>query len=270
MSLLIRSRGVLSVIVLLAVGMSWGVGAARAGAAGGYDVVGCKPSRAHPFPVVLLPGGGGDGSLGYLMIGPALAKDGYCAFRLAYGRYKGNYGYGPIAASADQLARFVKHLLKTARTRKVAIVAHSEGGLVARYYAKYLGGGRTVSDLIGLATPNHGSTNPKTKGPPDCPACREVVAGSAFLRRLNAGTETPGDVDYTMIASTADTTVTPLRSVFLSGRPARRTNVLIQQQCPADHPSHAALLFDAVALQWIENALARRGPADPQFRPRCP
>ena len=46
------------------------------------------------------------------MIGPALAKDGYCAFRLAYGRYKGNYGYGPIAASADQLARFVKHLLR--------------------------------------------------------------------------------------------------------------------------------------------------------------
>ena len=179
MSLLIRSRGVLSVIVLLAVGMSWGVGAARAGAAGGYDVVGCKPSRAHPFPVVLLPGGGGDGSLGYLMIGPALAKDGYCAFRLAYGRYKGNYGYGPIAGSADQLARFVKHLLKTARTRKVAIVAHSEGGLVARYYAKYLGGGRTVSDLDRARHTKPWLDQPKDQGPARLPS---LPRGSRRIR----------------------------------------------------------------------------------------
>jgi hypothetical protein len=27
--------------------------------------------------------------------------------------------------------------------------------------------------------------------------------------------------------------------------------------------------LDPVALQWVENALGRNGPANPAFRPRC-
>ena len=58
-----------------------------------------------------------------------------------------------------------------------------------RYFIKYLGGAAIVDDLVGLAPSNHGTTNPLAPvAGLSCPACRQQVAGSAFLRDLNAAT----------------------------------------------------------------------------------
>jgi hypothetical protein len=32
---------------------------------------------------------------------------------------------------------------------------------------------------------------------------------------------------------------------------------------------HLGITTDPVALQWVENALARQGPANPAFAPAC-
>jgi triacylglycerol lipase len=45
--------------------------------------------------------------------------------------------------------------------------------------------------------------------------------------------------------------------------------VLLQDRCPLDVAEHLGIIYDAVALRWVRNALGRPGPADPGFRPRC-
>jgi triacylglycerol lipase len=63
--------------------------------------------------------------------------------------------------------------------------------------------------------------------------------------------------------------VTPYQSAFLAPEDARVTNVLLQDDCPTDVSDHIALTDDPVAVQWVLNALAAPGPADPSFRPDC-
>lgn len=61
------------------------------------------------------------------------------------------------ARSAARLAGVVDEALRETGARKVIIVAHSMGGLVARYYCRVLGGEARVHQLILLASPTLGS-----------------------------------------------------------------------------------------------------------------
>jgi triacylglycerol lipase len=227
----------------------------------------CRPSGEHPRPVVLVHGTFGDMTVSWNLISPALVQQGYCVFALDYG----NRATGRIEDSAVQLRDFVDKVLTATGAHKVSIVGHSQGGMMPRYYVKFLGGAAKVDDLVGLAPSNHGTTNPLA--PPaghyaSCPACTQQVAGSAFLRHLNAGDETPGLVSYTQVETSHDEVVTPYSSAFL--KPGRRTtNVLLQDRCPLDLSEHLGIIYDPVALQWVENALGRPGPADPRFKPTC-
>jgi triacylglycerol lipase len=144
--------------------------------------------------------------------------------------------------------------------------------MMPRYYIRFLGGAAKVRDLIGLSPSNHGTKNPMVLvgAALGCTACAEQEAiGSPFLDRLNAGDETPGPVDYTVIQTAYDGVVIPYTSAFLDGPAGRVTNVTLQTSCPGDFTGHLTIPTDPVALQWVEDALARAGPADPAFRPRC-
>jgi triacylglycerol lipase len=226
----------------------------------------CKPPPQHPDPVVLVPGT--FDATSWAVIAPALAQRGYCVFTLEYG----NAGTGDIVRSAHQLAGFVDRLLKRTGAHKVAIVGHSEGGLMPRYYIRFLGGASKVSTLVALAPSNHGTTNPLALigAMNGCTACAQQVAwGSAFLDRVNSGDETPPPVDYTNIETEYDQIVLPYTSAFLNGPRARVTNVILQDRCPSDTVGHLGITTDPVALQWLDNALGRDGPANPSFVPAC-
>jgi triacylglycerol lipase len=230
------------------------------------DSQSCKPPPQHPDPVLLVPGT--FAATSWALIGPALTQRGYCVFTINYG----NAGTGAIAGSARQLGHDIDHILGVTGARQVAIVGHSEGGLMPRYYVKQLGGAAKVSDLIGLAPSNHGTTNPigLVGAVWGCTACgQQVTWGSTFLKQLNAGNETPPPVDYTVVQTRYDAVVTPYQSAFLAGPRARVTNVTVQARCPNDTADHLTLPDDPVAVQWIENALAVNGPADPSFVPTC-
>jgi triacylglycerol lipase len=225
----------------------------------------CKPPSQHPYPVVLLPGTYGITS--WQLIGPQLAQLGYCVSTFAYG----SNGTGDIATSAEQLATMVDRLRARTGASRVSIVGHSEGGMMPRYYVEFLGGATKVDKLVALAPSNHGTLNPATFGGAltGCVACAQQQAGSAFLTHLNAGDETPPPVDYTVIETIYDEVVIPYTSAFLSGPASRVTNITLQQQCPKDLVGHIGITSDPVALQWVENALASQGPANPQFVPTC-
>jgi triacylglycerol lipase len=256
--------GVLLVVVGLLAALALQLpGCAPASRAATGAVSSCVPSTRHPEPVVLVPGTLVQTTWNF--VGPALAQQRYCVYRFDYGRY----GTAEIGKSAKQLAKFVDAVLARTHAKKVSIVGHSQGGMMPRYYIKFLGGGRKVDDLIGLAPSNHGTLNPTIAATPDCTACVEQLWGSKFLEKLNRGTVAPGPVDYTVIQTLDDLVLVPYTSAFLSGPHKRITNVTLQSACPSAFVSHLGLPSDPIALQWIENALSRKGPADPNFTPTC-
>src|ERR1700704_5134909 len=159
----------------------------------------CKPSRAHPRPVILVHGTFEDMSGNWQALSPLLYDNGYCVFALNYGSFGGSgqfgiYGTGDIGQSAEQLAGFVTQVLAATGVRKVDLVGHSQGGMMPRYYLRFLGGAKKVRTLVGLSPSNHGtpvsglftlaSFFPGATGFFGlCTACEEQAAGSAFLAK---------------------------------------------------------------------------------------
>ncbi|WP_246531103.1 esterase/lipase family protein [Streptomyces bathyalis] len=242
---------------------------AAADSEGGWNDFDCKPSEAHPRPVVLVHGTGGNKIDNWLGLAPYLKKRGYCVFSLDYGQYNGIpllHGLGPIEDSAAQLDTFVDKVLDSTAKGKVDIVGHSQGGMMPRYYMKFLGGADKVNALVGIAPSNHGTTlNGLTKlvdlipGLGDAvdglaPSLMQQKQGSDFINRLNEGGDTLPGVKYTVIATKYDEVVTPYKSQFLDGPDVK--NVTLQDLCPADISEHLAIgLFDKLAFHETANAL---------------
>jgi triacylglycerol esterase/lipase EstA (alpha/beta hydrolase family) len=236
----------------------------------------CRPSAAHPRPVILVHGTFADMSDSWQAISPLLRNNGYCVFALNYGSYAdsgllGIDATGDIPTSAEQLSAFVDRVLAATKASQVDLVGHSQGGMMPRWYLRFLGGGAKVHALIGLAPSNHGTTLEGLFTLASdlgagafvgvlCPACEQQEAGSPFLAELDAGSETVPGVQYTNIESANDEVVTPYTSAFLSGPDV--TNILLQNQCPLDQGEHLSMPYDHIADADVLNALdpARRVP----------
>jgi triacylglycerol lipase len=226
----------------------------------------CRPTPAHPVPVVLVHGTFENSLQNWGTLAPYLVAQGYCVWSLNYG----NFATGRIQDSAKQLATFVDYVRGQTGAAKVDLVGHSQGGMMPRYYIKFLGGAAKVDKLIGLAPSNHGTTNPFAPYGGSCIACVQQVYQSPFIQHLNQGDETPGNVYYTVIETRYDEVVTPYTSAFLAGPASQVTNVLLQKKCPSNVDDHVAVSYDPVVFQWVLNALQRRGaPANPAFTPTC-
>jgi triacylglycerol esterase/lipase EstA (alpha/beta hydrolase family) len=106
---------------------------------------GCKPSAAHPRPVVLVHGTFADMADSWQALSPLLVNHGYCVFALDYGPDGGSGavgvdGIGDIPTSAAELGAFVDRVLAATGAAKVDLVGHSQGGMMPRYYLKNLAG----------------------------------------------------------------------------------------------------------------------------------
>ena len=236
----------------------------------------CHPSSAHPYPVVLVHGTLENMTFNWNALSPLLANNGYCVFALNYGQEAGRFigapgatppgGTARIEDSAGQLSSFVNRVLTSTGASKVDLVGHSQGGMMPRYYLKFLGGAPKVHDLVGLSPSNHGTTlsgltaliNLFPGGSAGVTAicgtaCTEQLAGSAFLANLNSGGDTVAGVKYTVIETRYDEVVTPYRSAFLSGPGV--TDITLQNQCLLDFSEHLATPFDHIALRDVLNAL---------------
>lgn len=261
----------LAVLALTAAALVAPTGAAQAATApsSGWNNWSCKPSAAHPRPVVLVHGTFGNSVDNWLGFAPYLVHRGYCVYSLDYGQLPGVpffNGLGPIDKSAGQLDAFVDKVLASTGAAEADLVGHSQGGMMPRYYLKFLGGAAKVNALVGLAPDNHGTTLsgltrllPYFPGAEDListatPGLADQIAGSAFQQKLNAGGDTVPGVKYTVIATKYDEVVTPYRSAFLDGPDVR--NVVLQDLCPLDLSEHVAIgLTDRIAWHEALNAL---------------
>ncbi|WP_418952641.1 esterase/lipase family protein [Streptomyces pyridomyceticus] len=236
----------------------------------------CRPTAAHPDPVVLVHGTFANRYENWLALSPLLKSLGYCVFALDYGTIPGITstgsglllpigGLGPVSDSAAQLARFVDLVRNATGAAKVDIVGHSQGGMLPNYYLKFLGGASKVGKLVGLAPSNHGTTldgivnlAPYFPGVADliytvCQACRDQAVGSDFNRTMASRPDTVPGVSYTVISTVYDEVVTPWRTQFLNGPGV--DNVVLQDHCPVSLVEHVAIAFSPTALHLVTNAL---------------
>jgi triacylglycerol esterase/lipase EstA (alpha/beta hydrolase family) len=240
-----------------------------AASSSGWNDYSCKPSAAHPRPVVLVHGTFANSVDNWLGLAPYLTDRGYCVFSLDYGQLPGVpffHALGPIDKSAEQLSAYVDKVLAATGAAEADLVGHSQGGMMPRYYLKFLGGAGKVNALVGIAPNNHGTTLsglanllPYFPGAEDLlstatPALAQQVVGSAFMTKLNAGGDTVPGVRYTVIATKYDEVVTPWRTQFLTGSDVK--NVLLQDLCAVDISEHALIgLTDRIAFHEVANAL---------------
>lgn len=202
----------------------------------------CSPSAQHPHPVVLVHGFLENSYDNWASLSPRLVDAGYCVFAIDYG----NTGpvpalgaRGPIPESAADLSTFVDSVLAATGAEKVSIVGHSKGGTVARYYARFFGGDRTVARIVALSPPNY-----PTAGPP---------MEDGVLQRLNEGSDTVPGIDYTTVVTRYDQIVVPYTAGLLTG--PGNTNVVLQDLCPDNVVEHTGISYDPLAQRLVENAL---------------
>lgn len=255
---------------------------------------GCKPSSAHPYPVVLVHATLADEGSNWVTLAPLLANEGYCVYGFNYGATAASLevwpligpridGLGHIEKSAEELSSFVNNVLSKTKAAKVDLVGHSQGGMMPNYYIKFLGGAGKVNELIGLAPSNHGTTlDGLTSFVEQFPFAAEIVNGlieflgapslaeqeesSAFIHKLfGSGEPLAAGVRYVVIETDHDEVVTPYTHAFLSG--SNVTNILIQSQCPADPVAHIGMFDDSPSLQNVLNQLG--SSPNPSFKATC-
>jgi triacylglycerol lipase len=234
----------------------------------------CKPTAAHPYPVILVHGTLGNRATNWQTYGPLLKNNGYCVFALTYGAtfplpYPGAFGgMGSMVTSAQELATFVQRVLTATGAHKVDLVGHSQGTLMPDYYVKFLGGASKVSAYVSLAPLWHGTSlfplqymapifGADAAKLPICTACGQMGTGSAFLAHLGAGGFAVPGVRYVNIMTKYDELVKP----YTSGIETGMTNLVVQHYCAFDFTEHFEIAADRNASILVLNAL---DPAHPR------
>ncbi len=269
-----------------------------AGTAPGADPPGanmwsCRPTAAHPEPVVLVHGLAGNKATNWQTYAPLLKNQGYCVYALTYGqsdmspqKYRNTFGgFTAIESSAQQLKSFVARVLAATGAAKVDIVGHSEGTQMPDYYAKFLGGARFIkryvslaplwhgTDLVGLATLNRLGepyrVSPLVNGmfAAYFASGPQLLTGSAFYKKLRSGgTPAVAGIDYTNIVTKYDELVSP----YTSGIQRGMTNHVVQDYCALDLSDHFEIAADPVAAALVLNALDPAHPRAVPCRPVLP
>ncbi|MFI1184115.1 esterase/lipase family protein [Streptomyces sp. NPDC020799] len=242
----------------------------------GADDFTCRPSAAHPYPVVLVHGTIENAYENWSALAPLLKSAGYCVFALNYGETKPHAvlkAVGPVPRSARQLAAYVDKVRAATRAAKVDLVGHSQGGgLMPQWYLRFGGGAAKVHRLVGINPSSHGTTLlglihlvdavvdvAGRAGKPlglDSPAIKDQTVGSPVVRRLYARGDTEPGVIYTNIVTRTDFVVTPYTHQFLTPGPGAVVhNILLQDVCPLDLTGHLGSPWDPNVHQLVLNAL---------------
>lgn len=253
----------------------------------------CKPSAAHPNPVILVEGTWSSRYDSFAALSPALKKQGYCVYgenlgasSAAMSKIPGVYLTGAVKDSAGQLGQEVDKVLASTGAKKVDLVGWSQGGIVARGYLKFFGGANAsnpaankVDNVVTFGATNHGTTLsglatiaktfglnpvvPSTLGQ----AALDQEIGSAYLNELNAGGDTMPGIDYTIIGSKYDEVSTPYTRTFLTAGPGATVhNITLQDGCAIDFSDHLQLDYSPRVIGLTEKALGSNVAVPCTFR----
>jgi len=236
----------------------------------------CKPSAAHPEPVVLIHGTWENAYDNWNGLSPILKAQGYCVYAVNYG----NTGYwalnatGDMVASASEVAAFVNRVVASTGAKHVALVGHSQGGAQARYVANLLLPAGLVTKVIAITATNHQTTLSGLTNLGDAlglkqfgfnvlnlikmPAATQQGLGgyAPFYTNLNGKGETRPGIAYTNIATKYDEVVSPYTQAFITaGAGATVDNITLQNVCSIDLSEHVSASYSKNVAQIVLNKL---------------
>jgi triacylglycerol lipase len=133
-------------------------------------------------PIVFIHGYAGGNYNWDTMVNRFIAS-GYPASKL----YRFTYNSYMVSneTAASQLSNFISSVRANNNGVQVSIIAHSNGGLVARWYKVKQGGAGSVRRFITLGTPHKGSTSAYSCNYYNI-ICAEMTPGSSFLASLGS------------------------------------------------------------------------------------
>lgn len=149
--------------------------------------------------------------------------------------------FGDIDRYAADVAMELRALQRRTGGARVAIVAHSMGGLVARA-ALQLVGPEVISRIVTIASPHHGTRWARLT---PLRLARQMRPDSIWLRELNALQEGQWPVPVTSIYSMQDEFIVPARSAVLAGA----------QPCEMRGVGHLGVLGSAACMKMTLDAL---------------
>jgi hypothetical protein len=154
--------------------------------------------------------------------------------------------------------------------RRIAVVGHSQGGMVPRWALRFWPDTRgMVDDQIGFAPSNHGTIDADGICAVDCaPAIWQQRDNAEFIKALNSYRETFPGISYTEAYTHLDEVVVPNLdsngSSSLHGGGGAIANIALQDICPLDTSEHLLIgTVDPVAYALAIDAMSHPGPADP-------
>jgi triacylglycerol esterase/lipase EstA (alpha/beta hydrolase family) len=172
----------------------------------GHEPVDSKVSDGHP-PLIFVHGLGGSRGDFLPMSLFLWTKGRKRSYRIKFERGQS------IEKRAEVLAKFIRQVKKVTREKQVDIVAHSMGGLVARWAVFKHGLEKTVKTLITLGTPHHG-THPARYL--HTQITRHLRPESDLLRELNRK-RWPKSIRGITFWSQNDLFILPAHSAILEG-----------------------------------------------------
>ncbi len=174
----------------------------------GHEVVHVTEFQHCARPVLLLPGFMAT-RRGLTVLERRLRRDGYGVFSLDLGGLFGTFNTRSIEETALLVREKVERLYRKYDLGPLAIIGHSTGGLIGRYYIKRLGGHERCCALVTLGTPHHGTATAYLGVAATglfAPSIWELMPMSRFIRKLKAG-PFPADVRLAAIYSKDDRVV---------------------------------------------------------------
>lgn len=207
-------------------------------------------------PVVLVHGTFANARRAYSTVAPILKEDGFCLYALNYGR-QGGYGVNgtaDIQASLSEVTEFIDTVLQNTGAKKVSVIGHSKGGLLAFLASNTPELADRIDRIIAVA-PSLRGTNliPPRISSVHCPACVQLGSGSDFMKDLQHRKLNPGGLRALVIATKDDLVVTPVESQFLDEPGV--TNIYLQDRFPNLRASHSGLLHVPQAVALIKDFL---------------
>jgi pimeloyl-ACP methyl ester carboxylesterase len=200
-----------------------------------------------PYPPVLLLHGFVDNRSAFTLLRRSLSRHGWTHVQAV------NYSpFTPdLRTAAEQLGAHVERACAQSGRSRVDIVAHSLGGLIARYYVQCLGGDARVRTLVTLGTPHSGTRAVPSFTPH--PLARQMRPASPVLTELAA--PAPGcRTRFVAFWSDLDQLMIPVGSARLEHADLLAENVHITGI------GHLALPVHAPVAAEIRRALGERLP----------
>ncbi|MFW6693101.1 lipase family alpha/beta hydrolase [Streptomyces sp. MAR4 CNX-425] len=170
-------------------------------------------------------------------------------------------GVGDIQTTAEYAVHAIRHMNDIAG-RKVSVIGHSQGGLLAAWALRFWPDlPARVDDVVSLASPYRGSGFADvTCAAGVCPAFAWQFRPSAAWVGALTREPFPEGPELTSIGSRTDELIWPAPAA--TAYPGE-VNVMVQEVCPLRAPGHMTLLADATAYALAQDALANPGAADP-------